>query len=100
MVDRNNIIAARDAALACIDTLLRASAELEHCWRAKRDTTGRSCDFAAIIESSGCGLVSKSGELDAFMDTATALVEDMRGLAVTAMDEPVLTLFLARSGQV
>ncbi len=128
MVSRNDILAARDASLACLDSLLHAFNQLEKRWRAEWHGIGRSCrrespssprnpadierfvgerlrrlatqgqagihpsaeegnDDSVIRKSCGLPPVPRVAELDSFLEEATALVEEMRRHAATAMDE-------------
>lgn len=85
MVSRNEILAAKDAALVCLDSLLHASAELEKSWQVRWDTVGKSC--TREVQASGCGAAPRPTELDGFMDKAMSFVEEMRRHAAAAMDE-------------
>jgi len=48
MVNRNDILAARDAALACLDSLLHVKTDLEQCWR--WDRIGELCKSEHRLE--------------------------------------------------
>jgi len=85
MGSRNDVLAARDAALACLDSLLHAGVELEKCWPMRQDTVGESCTDE--FRTSGCCAARKPTALEAFMDDAMSYVEDMRRCAALAMDE-------------
>lgn len=128
MVSRNDILSARDASLACLDSLLDACDQLEKRWRVKWDGVGKSCarefpieprspndterfmddglrhlttqgrtsihlsakegdDQVAIGRSCRLGPTPRVAEMESFLETAMALVEDMRRYAAVAMDE-------------
>ena len=56
MVSRDDILAARDASLACLDSLLDAHRQLEKCWQVEWDGFGRSCTRESPTEPrSPCG---------------------------------------------
>lgn len=127
MLSQDDVLKARDAALACLDSLIRAHDELEGLWRVEWEGDGNlptsrppkeagnpnvnesfmddglrrltsrghtndhssadERDDDAVVGRSCCRAAAMITEAEAFLERATALVEDMRRHAAVAMDE-------------